>query len=267
MKIGLKKLVYPFLGRLSAQPFFELLHFIALKGMNYGLGSLTELSGEDSAFASFLKEGVYNKSPIIFDVGANKGNYTSLVVRECGKQGVTPTLFAFEPSPESLNIFKEKHTTNNHVTIWPLAFSATPGQLMLYTDFAGSGLASLYNRDLEIFDIKMHGETEVEVTTLDIFCLQNNIEHIDFLKMDVEGSELDVLKGAKRMLSEKRIGWIQFEFGGTALDSRIYLKDFFKLLGGSYDIYRIMKNGLRKMNRYDERWEIFMTSNFIAKPK
>tara|TARA_B100001057_G_scaffold417676_1_gene436541 strand:+ start:372 stop:749 length:378 start_codon:yes stop_codon:yes gene_type:complete len=52
---------------------------------------------------------------------------------------------------------------------------------------------------------------DCEFTTLDDFCDENSVEFIDFLKIDVQGAEFRVLKGAHRALSEKRIGVVQLE--------------------------------------------------------
>jgi len=105
---------------------------------------------------------------------------------------------------------------------------------------------------------------KVQIQTLDDFCAEKGIEHIHYLKMDVEGHELSVLQGGREMLAKGAIDWIQFEFGGCNIDSRTYLRDFFELLTPYYDIYRLLRNGFRPIRRYHETYEIFTTTNFIA---
>ena len=105
---------------------------------------------------------------------------------------------------------------------------------------------------------------EVSVNTLDGFCKKNNISTIDFLKIDVEGNEYKVLLGAQKMIKAGKISFIQFEFGGTDIDARIFFFDFFKLLSGNYNLYRILKNGLWPINHYKETDEIFFTTNYLA---
>jgi hypothetical protein len=100
--------------------------------------------------------------------------------------------------------------------------------------------------------------------TLDEYCREKNISRIDFLKLDVEGHELKALAGAKEMLSAGKIDRIQFEFGGCDIDSRSFFQDFFYLLQNRYDIFRILKNGLRPIKKYEETEEIFLTTNFLA---
>jgi len=83
---------------------------------------------------------------------------------------------------------------------------------------------------------------------------------IDFLKVDVEGHELEVFKGATGMLSQSRIGHIQFEYGGCNIDARVLLKDLFDF----FTPYRYASinypNDLRHVPRYDQRLENFSIS-------
>ena len=69
------------------------------------------------------------------------------------------------------------------------------------------------------------------------------------------------------MISDKKINFIQFEFGGCNIDSRTYFQDFFYLLNDNYTIYRDLKNGLFEMPVYKETYEIFITINFLAVAK
>jgi len=103
---------------------------------------------------------------------------------------------------------------------------------------------------------------------LDNFCEKNHIDFIDMLKMDVEGHEFRVLQGSKRMLENRKINYIQFEFGGSNIDSRTYFKDFYDLLKKDYTIYRVLADGIRPIGQYNEMLhEIFTTINYLAELK
>jgi hypothetical protein len=102
-----------------------------------------------------------------------------------------------------------------------------------------------------------------ETRTLDDVCAEECIAHIDLLKIDTEGHELAVLRGARRMIDSGSIDAIQFEFGGCAIDARTYLRDFFRLLGERYQIHRVTPRGLLPVD-YSEREEVFVSSNFLA---
>jgi len=56
---------------------------------------------------------------------------------------------------------------------------------------------------------------------------------------------------------------VQVEFGGTAIDARVYLRDFFDLLGNDFAIHRIVRDGVVPVT-YSEWFEVFVTSNFLA---
>ena len=99
---------------------------------------------------------------------------------------------------------------------------------------------------------------------MDDFCEEESIDNIRFLKLDVEGHELDVLKGAERMRGEGRISSIQWEFGGCNIDSRTYFRDFFYLLNDQYRIFRVVKDGIYPVTGYWESLEIFETVNYFA---
>ena len=63
---------------------------------------------------------------------------------------------------------------------------------------------------------------EINVTPLDIFCLENNIKQIDFFKMNVQGYEYNIFLGAKKLLENKAIGYIQFEFDEPIIENRFF---------------------------------------------
>jgi hypothetical protein len=66
------------------------------------------------------------------------------------------------------------------------------------------------------------------------------------------------------MLAEGRISSIQWEFGGTNIDSRTFFRDFFYLLNDQYRIFRVVKDGIHPVVRYREALEIFDTVNYFA---
>ena len=58
---------------------------------------------------------------------------------------------------------------------------------------------------------------EVTVETLDHYTMMNNIQHIDFMKIDTEGAERDIFRGAAKLLSTKAIQHVMFEVNETCL--------------------------------------------------
>jgi hypothetical protein len=93
---------------------------------------------------------------------------------------------------------------------------------------------------------------------------EKNVEKIHFLKLDIEGHELKALNGVKEMIGNRKIDFIQFEFGGCNIDSRTFFQDFFYLLKDNNTWYRILKNGLFEIPEYKETCEIFITAYYLA---
>lgn len=262
-----KNAMNSFSGKARYQRLFARLHRIALKGMNIGEGALLQNDGELCALQLIKKELVKNKRVpyIIFDVGANIGEYTEKI--SAIFNDVATKIFSFEPSGKTFEKLKSCIGNKQNVSLHNIALGEKNSTLTLYSDKEGSGLASLHKRRLDHFNLKLDKEEEIQVETLDGFCRKNNIMHIHLLKMDVEGHELSVLRGAENMMSSDSIDFIQFEFGGSNIDSRTYFQDFFYLLSPNYHLYRIVKDGIFPISRYDETLEIFMTTNFLAKRK
>lgn len=250
----LKKFI---LGNSRFQPFFELLYKISYKGMNYDRGHVPESSGEEFVL-SLLQKSKQQESLMIFDVGANVGQYGQLVMHHLK---VPFVLHSFEPQKNAfakLERISDKNNFHPHNT----AVGAEEGHITMFYDNQESVFASVYKATYETYKVDLTNTVEVPVTTIDAFCHSNKVDRIDFLKIDAEGHELEILKGARQKIADGKIGMIQFEFGIASIEARIYLKDFFMLLP-KYDIYRILQNGIRKL-AYSEYIEIFLPTNYLA---
>ncbi|MDL2214977.1 FkbM family methyltransferase [Dysgonomonas sp. OttesenSCG-928-M03] len=256
-----RKLVNIIAGKKRYQKFFETLLYMSYRVLNYNNGGDISQNGELHLLKQIREKYKGEKSIVIFDVGANSGHYSEGIAEIFGDKSI---IYAFEPSLETYKVFIE--TTKNIKNIIPnnIGLSDKEGTLLLHTPEQGSTIASVYKRNLDHYGIDMNQNEEIKLSTVDKYCQDKNIDKIDFLKIDVEGHELSVLHGAKRMLSEKRIEHIQFEFGGTNIDSRTFFQDFFYLLKDNYRIYRILKDGLSEIESYNESLEVFYLINFVA---
>jgi FkbM family methyltransferase len=239
------------------QKAFSKIHQYTLKAMNYASSGDYKSSGELSVL-NFIYKKNGNKAAHIFDVGANIGGYSHAI------RSIFPSsaiIHAFEPSVATFKILVEKTKDIESLITNNKGLGESETKLTLFSDSEGSGLASLYNRKIEM---KMDRTEDVDISTVDLYCEQKGVSDILFLKLDIEGHELSALKGASGMLRKKRIRFIQFEFGGTNLDSRTYFKDFYELLSNDYKIYRILKGGLFEIKKYSEAREVFLSVNYLA---
>lgn len=195
-------------------------------------------------------------NPTIIDGGANKGDWTAAA------QAFWPSgaYFLFEPSPQNQDILRKRFSG---VEIIGDALSDRSGRAELYANFEGSTLASLHKRSLEHHNIAHEKVADINTTTIDEFCKSRHLEKIDILKLDIEGHELQALRGALFILPKTKL--IQFEMGGCNIDSRTFFRDFWQLLSPlGFSIYRITPFGPKKINTYTEQQESFLTNNYIA---
>ncbi|MHB0755365.1 FkbM family methyltransferase [Polaribacter sp. M15] len=247
-------------GKKRFQNIFEIIFKISLKGLNYKSRNF-EKNGELYVLKYIQEKFGKEAALTIFDVGGNVGNYSkSLSIFFNDKA----TIHSFEPSKKTYQIFLE--TTKNIQNIIPNNFGLSNHvqNQLLYTNCDGSGLASMYQRNLDHIGISMEKSEEIALSTIDNYCEANNLQRIHFLKLDIEGHELKALNGAKKMMGEKKIDFIQFEFGGCNIDSRTYFQDFYLLLKDNYKIYRILRKCLFEISKYKETYEIFTTINYLA---
>lgn len=85
------------------------------------------------------------------------------------------------------------------------------------------------------------------------------------LKIDVEGNEINVLRGAKKSLEKNIFDVIQFEFTQINSVTRIFMKDYFDLLGARFSLYRFLPNDLLPLSEYTvTNHEIYGYQNIVA---
>jgi FkbM family methyltransferase len=263
-KIG-RKVITPWLGRPRLQGAFQGLVEIGYAGLNVGEGNHPSASGERAAsetIRSLLGESACDV--VLFDIGANIGDYTAMLLDVFRPKA---RIWAFEPARSTFGMLERRLGGRDHVILRNIGFSDHEGTGVLRSPSEGSKFATLQPTHvrLESLGVSLELEETVALTSIDSFCLSEQIERIDFAKLDVEGHELQILQGATRMVTEGRITAIQFEFGGANIDSRTFMRDFFDLLTPQYRIHRVLQHGLYPVVRYRETLEVFKrATNYVA---
>ena len=200
---------------------------------------------------------------VVVDAGACFGEWAEMALAA----NPDVRIHAFEPTPASFAKLNAAAFPDT-VTRVNAALSDEPGEAEMHL-FEGVAQAnSLYVRDGSPEKLgPQSGRATVELVTLDGYCGRAGIERVDFLKIDVEGHELAVLKGAEGLLGRRAIGGIQFEYGSAFIASRTFLKDLWDLLQKhGYRLSKLYPDGPRPVPRYDLRLENFQYANYFAEP-
>jgi FkbM family methyltransferase len=220
-----------------------------------------QVSGEEQVL-KFLKEKNITGGLNLIDVGANNGDYSLLLAQKFEDAHI----YSFEPMNDIFEDAKQALSTLKNVKLFNYGLHSEKGKITLYNslDHHNDQISTSYKEGLvDFYKVENVQEFTIEVNTLDNFCAENNIDIVDFLKIDVEGAEIDVLKGAQRLFKEDKITAIQFEFNDFNVSSRTFFKDFYDTLPG-FNFYRISKKGLLFMGKYATVHEIFVYQNILA---
>ena len=205
---------------------------------------------------------------VIVDCGANIGEWTYQLCRESELKdnNFEMDIYSFEPSAYTYR--KLVSTIKNigdkeNIRFSPVnkALSSRIGEANLAIANPGAGTNSLVYTE----NIQNEKMESVHLTTLDYFMEQNNISHISLLKIDAEGHDPDVIKGAERLIANQNIGVIQFEYNWRWIFGNNFLRNvFMNLSENGYHLGKVTPKGIQFFPRYSIELETFVESNYIA---
>jgi FkbM family methyltransferase len=180
----------------------------------------------------FFDNLIASASPIIFDVGAHKGE-SVLFFRDIYK---TAKIFSFEPEPsnfEALAIVSKQ----NDASAFNVAVGDADEVAFFYRQEIShlGGLLPINHGSTDSLGYAARAKNEkieVKKIRLDTFCGENGVKHIDILKIDVQGFEVGVLKGAEKTLENT-----------DCVTVEILLYDFYQSQGSPFlNVEQIMSN-------------------------
>ena len=175
----------------------------------------------------------------IFDVGANTGQSANLYV----SLFPSATIFCFEPIRESFDQLLTNTSQKSQIHCFDIALSSRKG-----TGAMLSQGTSTMNRLLDQLDdslLKSEPIENVVVTTLEAFCRDQDVSQISYLKIDTEGNDLEVLKGAETLLANQSVDLVEVEAGMNPTNKhhvpfnllKEYLEDKNYFIFGIYEQY------------------------------
>lgn len=233
------------------KPILKLSEYITLAGKNISYDSSS--NGENEIFRRLATFGIKT----IIDCGANTGTNTA-VYKEFAPNTTVYAIEAIEETMAKCKKFTEKYSGIEYRNIGMGSENTT----VIFKYFPNNNYLSTKYENVSPHQIQPVSK-EVIIKTGDSFCTEEGISHVDFLKIDVEGMDFEVIKGFEVMIAEGKIDVIQFEYTGNFIFSGHTLKnvyDFFAPYG--YIIGKVYPDGVKFMD-YNIRLEDFLDANYI----
>jgi FkbM family methyltransferase len=193
----------------------------------------------------------------VLDVGANEGQWASMAL------GVMDAsrLHCFEVVPQAFDRLKARLGPDTKARLNHFGLGSKAGSIDFFFYPDSSDRSSCYNLN----DGFRKEEITVSVIAGDEYISQRGIREIAFVKLDVEGMEMDVLQGLSCSLRAGMIHAIQFEHGPAHALARHLLKDFLDVLESySYKVFKIFPKSFVKVDYDPERDESFVGQNLLA---
>lgn len=169
-----------------------------------------------------VRDCVDKPNPTILDIGCNNGGE----VRWFLDIFKSPTIYCFEPDPRAIERFKKTVGPHPNVHLTEIAISDKNGEITffqsgglrdekyrntVYEDWDGSGsIRAPKGVLIREPNIKFANQMTVKTLTLDTWCKENAVEQIDFIWMDVQGAEIDVINGGREALTKTRYLYTEY---------------------------------------------------------
>lgn len=165
----------------------------------------------------------------VVDVGAHIGKYTIIASRMVGPKG---KVIAIEAHPANYEILKKNIVLNKLTNVIPLNFAvhSIEAVVKLYEPGQEEGF-TIYNTIMT--DRKTSNNqsyVEVKAKTLDSILLEIGVNHVNWIKIDVEGAELEVLRGGPKTLSNSRDSSLLIEIHNLGAKYRNHYESIIELL-------------------------------------
>ena len=202
--------------------------------------------------------GAIGSDAIIFDVGANVGDWAKLAKDRCADAEI----HAFELVPDTADALAIRLGSVPGVRINRFGLSDTRGEVPVkISDKDDTRSTLILNAEIEA---ARSGVISCEVRTGDDYLSENDISRVDLVKVDAEGADHLVIQGFSDALTAERIASIQFEYGRASIAARFLLTDYYDLLTSfGFEIGKLYP-GYVDFRPYTPEMEDFLGPNYVA---
>ena len=257
-------IITSFLEFFFARKFLLSFNTILLKLIIRFLGYNNHKDFYSSGEIYFLRKISKEKPKICLDIGANVGKYSSYLL-----QNSSAKIIAFEPMPKTFNeLSKIRKNYSDRFFVYNIGLGHKKTMKNIYYDKNNLQWAN-FNPEVNKIDYLKNNKRKIRcsLNTLDNFVKKNKKifnSRIDLIKIDTEGFELEVLKGAKKTIKKLKPKYIQIEYNWHHLFKNINLYYFSKFLK-DYDTYKILpfSKKLLKINSEKPEHNYFNYSNIV----
>ena len=214
-------------------------------------------NGEFKLLENLLKQ---SKNSFVFvDGGSNIGEHVLKFNSLCKTYNIKNfQIFAIEPFKDTLESLKKNLLNTNYILIDKALGKKEELVKFYYDNNKNSGQNSLLKH------YYLHNSINIKQTTIDNIVEKYSLNKINFLKLDIEGSEYNALLGAKKSLSSGLIDYIQLEYnqtwikGGGTIEKILNLAEIY-----SYKLFRLRKNDLLSIPSYNFNLDDFFFCNLL----
>jgi len=255
-------IIWKFLGNRN---YARLGRFLWMQSRMDGVNDI-KLNGEALLQEYAIKYFKGSDSIVFFDVGANVGLWTQSLINALKKENINGSaveIHLFEPEPAAHKELTKSFLEFDKFKIFQINQKGV-------TDKGGKLSFGIIGEKAGTNSLK-HFPTQSILKTINIECTSiseyshiNNIPHINFVKIDTEGNDYNVILGATELLREGKIDIIQFEYNHRWISFRFYLKDVFDLvLPLGYSLGKVTSKGIIRFERWDRQLESYMENNYL----
>lgn len=223
-----------------------------MRGRDGGPSSLKDF--ERNGEARVLRQ-LGGSLDVVFDAGANVGDWTMHALNAGAK-----SVHCFEISPSTSASLTARYANDDRVRVNTFGLSDAPGTVTIhhYPDHPKLTTLTEFPHDAPSEAI------DVPVRTGDAYMREAGVDRVDFLKLDVEGAEEQVIDGFREAFERGAIGVVQFEYGQVSILTKYLLRDFYNdMTGYGFEVGRIGRDHVA-FSPYDMSMETFADSNWLA---